>query len=77
MYIYIYIYIYIIYIYIYIVASFPAYLQGKNQLHPRAFLEILQDIQTYLGYFGHAWLHTPKMIVSTFRRLRCLSAWQK
>ena len=37
-----------------------------------------KDMQTsYFGYFGHAWLHKPKMIVSTCRRLRCLSACQK
>ena len=30
-----------------------------------------------LWYFEHTWLHTPKMIVSTCRRLRCLSAYQK
>ena len=30
-----------------------------------------------LWYFEHTWLHTPKMIVSTCRRLRCLSACQK
>ena len=32
---------------------------------------------SYFGYFGHAWLHTPKMIVSTCRRLQCLSVSQK
>ena len=32
---------------------------------------------TYFLYFGHGWLHTPKMIVSTYRRLWCLSACQK
>ena len=31
----------------------------------------------YFGYLGHAWLYTTKMIVSTCRRLRCLSACQK
>ena len=36
-----------------------------------------KDIQTYFGYFGHAWLHTPKMIVPTCRRLWCVSACQK
>ena len=30
-----------------------------------------------LSYFEHACLHTPKMIVSTCRRLWCLSACQK
>ena len=42
------------------------------------FWRYCKDIQTsYFGYFGHAWLHTPKMIVSTCRRFRCLSACQK
>ena len=36
-----------------------------------------KDMQTYFGYFGHAWLHSPKMIVLTCRRLRCLSACKK
>ena len=42
-----------------------------------AFMEILQWYETYFGYFGHAWLHSPKMIVSTCRRLQCLSACKK
>ena len=30
----------------------------------------MQDMQaSYFGYFGHAWIHTPKMIVSTCRKL--------
>ena len=42
------------------------------------FWRYCKDIRTsYFGYFGHAWLHTPKMIVSTCRRFRCLSACQK
>ena len=37
-----------------------------------------KDMQTsYFGYFGHAWLHTPKMIVSTCTRLWCLSVCKK
>ena len=32
---------------------------------------------SYFGYFGHAWLRSPKMIVTTFRKLQCLSACQK
>ena len=42
-----------------------------------AFLEILQYMQTYFGYFRHTWLHTPKMIVSSCRKFRCLFACQK
>ena len=34
-------------------------------------------MQTYFGYFGHAWLHSPKMIVSSSWRLQCLSACKK
>ena len=42
------------------------------------FWRYCKDIQTsYYGYFEHTWLHTPKMIVSTCRRLRCLSVCQK
>ena len=38
----------------------------------------MQDMQaSYFGYFGHAWIHTPKMIVSTCRKLWCLSACLK
>ena len=36
-----------------------------------------KDMQTYFGYFGYPWLHTPKIIVSTYRRLWCLSPCQK
>ena len=42
-----------------------------------AFMEILQRYKTYFEYFEHAWLHSPKMIVSTCRRLQCLSAWKE
>ena len=45
-----------------LVENFRVYLQAKNQLHSHAFLEIL---------------HTLKTIVSTCRRLRCISACQK
>ena len=42
------------------------------------FWRYCKDIQnSYFGYFGHAWLHTPKMIASACRRLLCLSACQK
>ena len=43
----------------------------KINFVPHVFLEILQRYATYFGYFGYAWLHTPKLIVSTCRRLRC------
>ena len=32
---------------------------------------------SYFGYFGHAWLHTPKIIKSTCTRLWCLSVCKK
>ena len=32
---------------------------------------------SYFGYFGHAWLCTPKMIVSTRRKNRCISLCQR
>ena len=42
------------------------------------FWRYCKDMQTsYFGYFGHAWLHTPKMIVSTCTRLWCLSVCKK
>ena len=36
-----------------------------------------KDMQTYFGYFRYAWLHAPKIIVSTCRGLWCLSSCQK
>ena len=42
------------------------------------FWRYCKDMQTlYFGYFGHAWLDTPKIIVSTCTRLQCLSACHK
>ena len=50
----------------------------KSISFPMLFWRYCKVMQTsYFGYFGHAWLHTPKIIVSTCRRLRCLSACQK
>ena len=61
-----------------LVANFRGHLQAKNQLQPYAFLEILQRYtKSYFAYSGHACLCKPKQIVSTCRRLRCLSASQK
>ena len=61
--------------------NFCVYLQAKNQLHPTLsnnFWRYCKDMQSsYFGYFGQAWLDTPKMIVSTYRKLQCLSAYQK
>ena len=60
-----------------LVGNFYVYLHAKIRLHPSSFF--LEILQSYFGYFGHAWshTHTPKMIVSTCRRLRGLSASQK
>ena len=42
----------------------------------RVFLEIIAKIQPtcYYGCFGHIWLSTPKVILSTCKKLSCLSA---
>ena len=55
------------------------YLQAKNQPHPSYFTwDIVKILQTrYFGFFGHAWLRTPKLILSTCRKLLCLSAVKK
>ena len=60
------------------VEKFCVYLQAKissSWLMP--FWRYCKDMQTYFGYFGHAWLYTTKLIVSTCGRLQCLSACQK
>ena len=42
------------------------------------FLQYFKDMQTScFKYFGHAWLHTPKMIVSSCRNVCCLPACHK
>ena len=48
-----------------LVEDFRVYLQAKNQFHPH-FWRYCKDMLTYFEYFGHAWLHTLKMIVSMF-----------
>ena len=62
-----------------LVENVRVYLQEKKLFSSSMLFWIYcNDIQTsYFGYFGHAWLHKPKMIASTCRRLRCLSACQK
>ena len=51
---------------------------GKKSIsQPMLFWRYCKDMQTYFGQFGHVWLYITKMLVSTFRRLRCLSACQK
>ena len=61
------------------------YLQAKKHtsdfttLLPQSFFwRHCKDMQTpYFGCFGHAWLHTPTIIVSTCRWLRCSSTCKK
>ena len=55
---------------------FAVYLQAKNQLHLSHFpWDIAKILQTYyFGYFGHASLRTPKMILLTYRKRSCLPA---
>ena len=60
---------------------FCVHLQAKNQLNPPSppmlFWRYCKVMQTsYFGYFGYASFHT-QMIVSTCRRLICLSTCQK
>ena len=59
------------------VKNFRVYLQAKNQLHLSRFSGDIERYANLFGYFGHVWLRTPKMLVSTCRKLRCLSAYQK
>ena len=54
-------------------------LGGKKSTSPNPilFCRYCKDMQTtHFEYFQHAWLHTPKMIVPTWRRFGCLSACQ-
>ena len=53
------------------------YLQAKNELYPQCFSGGIAGHANYFGYFGHAWLQTPKMIASACRRFQCLFACQK
>ena len=56
--------------------AFDSYLQ---KLHPLGFTwDIVKILQTcYFGYFGYAWLRTPKKIKSTWKKRLCLSAGKK
>ena len=58
---------------------FDVYLKIKNQLHHSRFpWDIAKILQTcYLRYFGQAWLNTPKMIVSSCRKLLHLPAGKR
>ena len=61
------------------IETFNVYLQAKNQLHPSRFpWDIARILQTcYFGYLGHAWLRTPRVTLSTCRKLSCFSAGKK
>ena len=48
----------------------------KNHLSTPCFSAYIA-VTSYFWYFGHALLHTPKMIVSACRILLCLSACSK
>ena len=56
------------------VEEFCVYLQVKNQFHSPYFSADTAKICTYFWYSGHVWLYITKMTLSTFRRLRWLSA---
>ena len=51
----------------------------KNQLHSLSFpWDIAKILQTcYFGYFDDAWLHTPKVLLSTCKELSRLSTSKK
>ena len=58
--------------------TFRIYLLAKNQLHSPGLWDYCKDMLTsHFWYIGHAWLRTPKMMVSTCKKLQRLSAYQK
>ena len=58
--------------------TFVSICRQKLNFIPQFFWRYRKDMQnSYFRYLGHAWLQTPKMIVSTGRKLWCLSTWQK
>ena len=49
--------------------KFNVYFHVKNQIYPSPFWNVAKTLQTcYLTYFGHAWPHPPKTLVSTCRK---------
>ena len=61
-----------------LVENFCVYMQTKNWPHPSCLSEDIGNIyKPYFGSLGHNWIHTPKIIVLTCRKLQCLSACQK
>ena len=64
--------------YYHLVENFLCLPAGKKSTSPTMLSwRYCKDMQTYFGYFGYIWLPTTKMIVPTWRRLRCLSSCQK
>ena len=58
--------------------SFMFICRQKSSLAPTFFWRCGKDMQIrYFGYFGHAWLLTPKVIISTCGKLSCLSEGKK
>ena len=50
----------------------------KNNFIPQVFLRYCKDMQaSYFGYFGHVWICTLKIVISTCRKFQCFSTWQK
>ena len=41
------------------------------------FWRYCRDMKIYFRYFGYVWLRTPKMVVSTCRKLQCLGLVMK
>ena len=62
-----------------LVEKFSVYQKAKNQLHSPCFSgDIPKMLQTCnLGYFEHAWLCTPKVIISPCRKPLRLSTSKK
>ena len=59
--------------------TFDIHHQAKNNCILPVFLEILQRYckLVVFGTFGHVWLRTPKVILSSCKRLLCFSADKK
>ena len=58
--------------------TFHVYLQAKNLIHSSRFpWDIAKMLQTCFRDFGNAWLNTIKVILSSCRKLSCLSACKK
>ena len=60
-------------------ANVSVYLQGKKEFNRPCFSGDIEKIfqACYFRYSGHAWLRTPKVILSACRKSWCLSACRK